>query len=265
MGIRNILGDEGLTRRFFANPRVEALSKPWRHGASKLPSYLPSRVFALTLLDTLAPAEAGSSRDLVAIARENVENGNVPDRVRILLRDALDEAGDRRDRLRLQIERSFDEAMDRVSGWYKRRTQLYLFVIALAVVGATNADSFSVAQRLWRDDALRASVVASSTQAVEAGEEVCPGADPDAGPQERAAACVEAVEELGLPLGWSGAPGPEGWEILGKAGGLLVTALALALGAAFWFDLLSKVARLRGSGPPAPPAEEREADRPANA
>jgi uncharacterized membrane protein YphA (DoxX/SURF4 family) len=38
-------------------------------------------------------------------------------------------------------------------------------------------------------------------------------------------------------------------------GGLLITALALSLGAPFWFDLLGKVARLRGSGPPSPPPE----------
>jgi hypothetical protein len=262
-GIRNLLGSETLAKEFFEHPRLQALSQPRWFGRSRLPSYVPSRVFALTLLDTLSPAEAGASRDLIAIAQSKVADADVPNRVKTLLRDALDEAEGKRNRLRAQIERSFDEGMDRVSGWYKRRAQLFLFVIALAVVGGANADSFAVAERLWRDDALRASVVASATQAVEAGEQACPGVDPEATPQEQVAACVEAVEELGVPLGWTDAP--EGWAILGKIGGLLVTAFALTLGAAFWFDLLSKVARLRGSGPPAPPAEEREADRPAPA
>jgi hypothetical protein len=263
VGVRNLLEDEGLTDRFFRHPRLEALSQPRRLGGSRLPSYLPSRVFALTLFDTLSPAEPGASRDLIAIAERAVGDADVPDRVKTILRDALDEAGDRRDRLRAQVERSFDEAMDRVSGWYKRRTQIFLLVIALGVVGALNADSFVVGERLWRDDALRASVVASATEAAQAGEQTCPEADPGAAPQDQAAACVEAVEELNLPLGWTNTPAPSGWGILGKIGGLLVTAFALALGAPFWFDLLSKVARLRGSGPPAPPAEQREADRPA--
>ena len=61
-----------------------------------------------------------------------------------------------------------------------------------------------------------------------------------------------------MPGAW-----PQGWKgYLAKIAGLLVTAFALALGAPFWFDLLSKVARLRASGPPAPPSEQREADRP---
>ena len=42
------------------------------------------------------------------------------------------------------------------------------------------------------------------------------------------------------------------WDGIGKVMGLLVTAFALTLGAPFWFDLLGKVARLKGSGPPAP-------------
>jgi hypothetical protein len=263
MGVRNLLDDDQLTERFFRHPRLESLSQPRWFGGMRLPSYVPSRVFALTLLDTPSPARAGASRDLIAIAENKVEDADVPDRVKTLLRDALDAAEGKRDGLRAQVERSFDEGMDRVSGWYKRRTQLCLFVIALVVVGGTNADSFAVAERLWRDDALRASVVAAATQAVEEGGQACPGADPEATPQEQVASCVEAVEELGLPIGWTDRSAPEGWAIVGKIGGLLVTAFALTLGAAFWFDLLSKVARLRGSGPPAPPAEQREADRPA--
>ena len=52
--------------------------------------------------------------------------------------------------------------MDRVSGWYKRRTQLALFVIALTIVGAINGDSFTLAQRLWKDEALRTAVVSAA-------------------------------------------------------------------------------------------------------
>ncbi|MGH3115158.1 MAG: hypothetical protein ACRDOP_16980, partial [Gaiellaceae bacterium] len=37
--------------------------------------------------------------------------------------------------------------------------------------------------------------------------------------------------------------------------GLLLTAAALTLGAPFWFDMLSKVARIRSAGAP-PPASD---------
>jgi hypothetical protein len=264
-GIRNLLDDETMTEDFFAHPRLKALSKPARRFLpERRPSYIPSRVFARTLLDSLSPpADGEPDRDVVARARSALTNTAVPDRVKTLLRDALEEAGARRDRLLAEIERSFDEAMDRVSGWYKRRAQLILLVIALVVVGAMNADSFAVAERLWKDDALRAVVVTKATETVRAGTEDCPDTTADTPLQEKAAECVDAIEELGIPLGWTKATAPHGWDILAKLGGLLVTAFMLTLGAPFWFDLLSKVARLRSSGPPAPPRETREADRPA--
>jgi hypothetical protein len=266
-GIRNLLDDATLTNNFFAHERLKALSKPAKGLLpARRPSYIPSRTFALTLLDTiLPPAEGETNRDLVAVAREGLTTASVPKRVKTLLADALDEAGDKRDRLRAELERSFDEAMDRVSGWYKRRAQLILLVIALGVVGAANADSLVLAQRLWKDDALRAVVVTKATQTVRAGTQNCPDTDAQTPVQEQAAECLDAVEELGIPLGWTVASAPRGWwDILAKIGGLLVTAFMVSLGAPFWFDLLSKVARLRASGPPAPPTEKREADRPAN-
>jgi hypothetical protein len=68
---------------------------------------------------------------------------------------------------------------------------------------------------------------------------------------------TNVVTEIGtfpIPLGW----GPDsfaflkqpkwGWEILSKIVGWAITAVAIFLGAPFWFDLLSKVVNLRGSG-----------------
>jgi hypothetical protein len=265
-GIRNLLGDDSLSDDFFDHARLKALSKPPRKlRPERGPSYIPSRVFALTLLDTLAPPAGEKSRDVVEVARKTLGDADAPERVKTMLADALEVAGERRDRLQAELERSFDHAMDRVSGWYKRRAQLLLLALAVALVGATNADSFALAERLWKDDALRAVTVGAATEAARQGSTTCPGATAGAPPQQRAAECLDAVDELALPLGWSNAPLPGGWAIIGKIVGLLVTVFALSLGAPFWFDLLSKVSRLRSSGPPAPPREEREADRPAPA
>ena len=51
-----------------------------------------------------------------------------------------------------------------------------------------------------------------------------------------------------FPLGWEGVSdwGVGGW--ITHALGWLFTAAAVSLGAPFWFDLLSRVARLRGTG-----------------
>jgi hypothetical protein len=264
-GVRNLVGDEALTERFFRHPRLKALSKPHvRIGSRRGPSYIPSRVFAVTLMDTLFPEEHG--RDTIALAKQAVDDEAVPARVRTMLRDALDQAGDRRDRFTAHVERSFDEGMDRVSGWYKRRASYTLLAISIVLVAILNVDTFTVGQRLWKDKALRAAVAAQAANTSSTTTQSCPGVAEDASPQQRAASCVDDVKELNLPIGWTSGSWPEGWKgYLAKLFGLLVSAFALALGAPFWFDLLSKIARLRSSGPPAPPSEQREADRPAPA
>jgi hypothetical protein len=45
------------------------------------------------------------------------------------------------------------------------------------------------------------------------------------------------------------------WALLSKLIGLSLTAVAITFGAPFWFDTLSKLARLRNSGAP-PPASD---------
>jgi hypothetical protein len=64
---------------------------------------------------------------------------------------------------------------------------------------------------------------------------------------------VEDVEELSLPIGWSLDPDDprwpdDFWGFAGKLFGLLVTWIALTMGAPFWFDLLGRVSRVRGTG-----------------
>ena len=124
----------------------------------------------------------------------------------------------------------------------QRKIQIALLVIAVGIAGIANADTFAVGDRLLRDDALRAAVVAKATAQANAakggGDSVDDVADK-----------VDDVKDLGLPLGWSKENQPNDalrwlWKVLGIA----VTAAALSLGAPFWFDLIGKVAQLRGVG-----------------
>jgi hypothetical protein len=256
-GIEQLLGSQAASDKFFQDWRIQALHKPtrflgWIPGlGDKKPSYIPSRTFALTLLDTFASTGAGGKRDLLEQAKniaDVVPNG----RVRQIVDDALTEAGDNAVVLRKSLERQFDESMQRVSGWYKRRAQLFLFVIALALVGAINADSFTIGQRLWKDDVLRTAVVAQADKTVrdtqaECRKETGQGTAPT--PAQVAGKCLDEVRQLNLPLGWTTQSSPTSFvNGLAKVLGLLLTAFALLLGAPFWFDTLSKVAQLRGTG-----------------
>jgi hypothetical protein len=267
-GIRTLFGRDTNVRAFYSHWRVRALIKPPGNvfKGPRKPSYIPSRTFALTLLDTFAPPEdAAHSEDLIARAQralgpsEDTESARPSEIVRGLLRDGLSEAGGDRDKFRATIERSFDDVMDRASGWYKRRVQLILFVLALALVGVINADSAAIAQRLWKDDALRAAVVSQANKVVQTGGADCAKTNAKETRADAAAKCVDEVNQFGLPIGWSNATAPHNilWDGFGKVLGLLVTTFALTLGAPFWFDLLGKVSHLRGSGPPASGTESK--------
>lgn len=74
-------------------------------------------------------------------------------------------------------------------------------------------------------------------------------------------------DQLNIPLGWPDPDAPQSndfWFLLvhnrdylfKKIIGILITALAVAQGAPFWFDLLNKVVNLRGSGKE--PSQEKE-------
>jgi hypothetical protein len=158
-----------------------------------------------------------------------------------------------------RAEEWFDDSMERVSGWYRRRIQIVLATIAAGIVLVLNVDTVQIARHLWTDQAVRKAVVASADAEARVARE-----QPEIG---EVAETVDELEELQIPMGWSvaedpnpGTPDPRrllwpwddwGW-FLGKLIGLVLTVAALTLGAPFWFDVLSKVARLRATGAPPP-------------
>ncbi len=60
------------------------------------------------------------------------------------------------DRLQFNIEDYFNAAMDCVAGWYKRRSQIIIIVIASIVTLLLNADTITIANQLMTNPTLRA-------------------------------------------------------------------------------------------------------------
>jgi len=151
------------------------------------------------------------------------------------------------DDLRAELARRFDDSMARVSGWYKRRTQVATFLVALAAAVVANASVFQAAIIIHDDGWLRAELVAAAAMVAR---------EPDAAKRsEFVSARVPA-----LPIGWGNCT-----RVMDEAScadslsslatkfflyplGWLVTALATMIGAPFWFDMLSMLMRLRASG-----------------
>jgi hypothetical protein len=142
---------------------------------------------------------------------------------------------------RNDAETWFDQAMQRLSGSYKRRTQVWLWIVGFAFAVLLDVDAIRIANALWQDQTLR-QVVADQAQLA-----------PSSGIDPKGAA--DTLSTLGLPLGWDGWPsGFTNW--FSTAVGLVVTSAAVSLGAPFWFDSLSKLANLRNAGPKPKSAED---------
>jgi hypothetical protein len=207
---------------------------------TKGPSYISPRSFALVVLDNFAPAEGQKTffeNDKAAIAQ-------LPKALRERLEPMNASAQSDVERLRTHLEAWFDDTMARVSGWYKRKTQIILIVIGIALVPAINANTIKMAERMWKDDTVRAAVVAQAQATAKPGSKTL----------DQAANDVDKVVKVGIPMGWSGAAVPHGaGGIAMSAGGWILTILAISLGAPFWFDTLSRLSRLRSSGKPETP------------
>jgi hypothetical protein len=250
-GIRNLIGDAGKKDgAFWKDPRIRALMSERNALVRRLPkveprrkpSYINAKTFALVALDTIgaerAPGDKTPDRDVVAAARASAETIQNED-VRAHVLGVLGEARKDLDDLRTYLEKSFDHVMDRATGWYKRRIQIILAVIALLVTCAINADSFQVGSRLWKDDALRSAVVSQAAAAAEKDPKKA-GTSIDAIADE-----VDDVKQLELPIGWNDA---NGGSFFTHLPGWLITAFALTMGAPFWFDVLGKLAQIRAVG-----------------
>jgi hypothetical protein len=281
-GIREMLGSSNdmLVASFYKHPLIYSLFagdydkvKP-----GNLPSYIPAGNFATTIMDIVVRGKdctaAGqkAKNDVLSIdsLRSSAERMEDPKLQRILL-SAIDTAQGDINLVKVNLEAWFNGTMDRVSGWYKRRTQFVLFCIGLTAA-LLNIDAITVAQRLGQDQALRQVAV---TQASALADANGLSTEALAQLQKRTYDDLKSnLQDIGYPIGWDGGwPAPQE-ERLRCAGplpcisgvyvptaavmfvGWLVTALAVMLGAPFWFDVLNKFMVIRSTVKPREKSQE---------
>jgi hypothetical protein len=299
-GIRELLHDrnaQNVARNFFEHPMINCLfSSDYEPGKNKkepglldrgknLPSYIPSKNFALALMDLAArgpknnvvTSDPNSVEMSVASIRANILNiQNVP--VQRAMLTALDSAQGDLDRMQQNLEKWFDSSMDRVSGWYKRSTQWIVFFIGLFIAVGLNINTIKIADFLFRNDDARKLIVVQAENATR---------NPKFTQQDYDSAKAN-LAALKLPIGWSNGINPEAsinenphwWTALWAnisdnpwnnlfiyILGWLLTALAATLGAPFWFDMLNKIMVIRSTVKPAEKSgeegsEDRKSDKP---
>lgn len=231
------------------------------------PSYLSAQTFVSALLDSLNTDKPIPAFDDIKTAIEKLPpTSNVRD---ILLANLAAANGDV-DKFRGNVANWFDDAMDRIAGAYKRNLKKLSLAIGIAIAVILNADSLRVGRALWADPSLRsemadvakryvgncpAPVNAAGTGAPAAAAPApnpdgCVAPNSDTASLQKARKSVDtAITTLRpLPIGWPDDDDVTFWWLVQKVFGLLVTGLALSLGAPFWFDMLSKLINMRGTG-----------------
>jgi hypothetical protein len=206
-------------------------------GSAK-PSYVPGTHLVLALLEGGDEASQNVAAGVGYAENALTETEKLIDAMpdgptKRAMRRLWHQSGSDVTRFRADAEAWFDDGMERLSGWYKRRTQVLLWILGLVFAVALDADTIRIAETLWNDQTLRQLVVDQAQHA-----------NPAQGASHQ-------LGDLRFPLGWGGGAGglPSGWGWPLKAIGLLLTAAAVSLGAPFWFDSLSKLAQLRNAGP----------------
>ena len=287
-GIGELLRDPKLVEALYNHPLINGLYKgDYQPRGHTLPSYIPSRSFALAIMDLLlgeghtgatgasAPPKTGATIEpekVAALANVPAPAGlagsvdklanQAREAVLALVHAAQNDAA----AARQNIEDWYNTSMDRVSGWYKRSTQAWLLLIGFVLAVALNVNTITVVRVLSTSKSKRDAVVGIAVQYAKSN---APAGVPTAEDLEVAKQHYEDAENqlnaLGLPIGWHqyGCPTctrlPDSNKFLdrcwamcwaGVVGGWLLTALAVSLGAPFWFDMLNKIIVVRSTVKP---------------
>lgn len=246
-------GDEEVFNQFKESALYKQLSSKWL-GTYYPPSYLSSNNFSFILSNIIENLDGEKLHDKI----NNIQD----ERLRTVLHQLVENTDKNTQEFRDKLEHWFDDIMDRASGWFKRYVQLYLIVIGFAIAVGFNADAVQIFRQLQNDPTARLEVykAAQSFIALQSDSLVQNNAlvaDPNSpliqsigDLNNLIANDIEAIKNP-LGLGWSSFAEEENTDLqfwLFKILGWLVTALAISLGAPFWFDLLRKLVNIRSSG-----------------
>lgn len=187
------------------------------------------------------------------------------------------------------FKKHYDEIMNRATGWYKRAVQWNLIVFGLIIALAFDADTFKIYSNLTKNPNDRQQLIELATNFTDENRIEIYTTSKDTSQEntgQNDSAAVQRASELRalldsilvneiqnvpspLGLGWeislaqqadnAKAEGQKAWRFyIIKIFGWLVTALAVSLGAPFWFDLLQKVINIRNAGVRPQDAEKKQ-------
>lgn len=221
----------------------------FRRTKGKGPSYLSAKAFADAVIEYIGQVEPSEGHP---------SSESWPENLRVRLSAMVAEGRDDLVEVKAGLEKWFDESMGRAEGSYRRWATLVLFFIGLLLAGVGNVSAIDAARDLWTDPVARAAVTDAAEKYV-ADASTSPTADS----VDSVTEATKLVAKVGFPVGWNSEAKavwvdrsdpkvfdswPETRAQLSVVLGWILTALLVMLGGPFWFDLMTRLVAVRGSG-----------------
>ncbi|WP_129780789.1 peptidoglycan-binding domain-containing protein [Peristeroidobacter soli] len=165
--IASFVGDNStFAEQLLNHPLIVSLAPSPETDANRKPSYISADVMVTSLLSQLTASYSGGIRpsspaELVsAITTGGVAAAGIPAPTSFATGLASLLPGVENDwpAYEKRLQAWFDSVTERSTGWYKRWTQSWLFIIGLLVAAAVNIDPLAIAPHLWNDAASREAI-----------------------------------------------------------------------------------------------------------
>lgn len=269
---------DGLGAQLLGHALLDGLSK-----GTQAPAYIPAEKFADALIDLLRSriGEINPTPGGLEAAIRGLPHGKPGRALQTLLASS---AGDVV-RFRAALIGWYGDVMQRVSGWYTRTVHYRTFVIGLALAIGFQVNAIGLGMALAHNKVLADAFTSAATRLAnnpppglqsqgKQGQQDQPAAPDVAKAVADITSTAAQLQALGPAIGWSwrlvevsaspspaicpaaGFPGCWGshtldWTAIGlMLCGWVITALAVAQGAPFWFSLMSQLVNMRGAGVP---------------
>ncbi|MFY9779803.1 MAG: hypothetical protein WAJ85_04745 [Candidatus Baltobacteraceae bacterium] len=253
-----------LADAIYAHPLVTAAVDKDSEKDSR-PSYLDARNFSLALWQSVHSTVGDNAGDAAAnaiAAPQDLLNAlearvsSLSDGVALKkpLAALLNAAGGDYEKLLTVTDTWFEAQMDRVSGWYKRTAQWWAVGIGALIVIVGGFDSISIAKQAYISPVVTQALAGSISQSVRDDTKPASAEGGASAPGDQSVAVANAfsnalAQEPTFKVLWSRSMLPKTYnDWLAKILGLLITILAVSLGAPFWFDLLKCLVNVRMAG-----------------
>ena len=154
----------------------------------------------------------------------------------------------------------FDQSMVRASGAYKRNSKVISFCLGLVVAVLGNVDTINMVDRLYKNQSLSGTINQLADQVIaNNSQSIATLNDPKTTTIEAKNAAIQPIKDninvvidqiAAFPIGWTlprdANISPPAW--ISRLAGWFISAIALSMGAPFWFELLNKFINVRNAG-----------------